>query len=333
MESAGESIRHRVEVRADVKRGVPTLFSTKRDFELASYLPERTLASAQMVVDGPKTYAAFRAMVRDFSSRRRDVSQTEGRVKDEFDAEMAEMRQELGTDMKEILSLVGDEIALAVVPPETGFIPDAYLVVKGKDGQAAERFKQIVEEAFRRTQPRAELRTIKFQGTPISYTQVEESPFFPSMYVDGDRFVMGSNLAAVKRYVQFRMSSAPTLAAKAAFRESMQSVQDGDATGYIWIDWPSVTSFAYGNMSALLPFVVGAESGHQVGPHGEPVKSGPVKDGPVRVTSRRRSSSAEFDFDWAKLPSAETVSKYVPPQIVRVRIDKQGYSLDSRAFF
>lgn len=326
LEGAGEAIRHRIEVRADVRRGIPTLFTTKRQFDLASVLPARTVASAQMAVDGRGTSAALRNYYADFvAHRNRGTGPQRLNARLEFDARMEEMRQELGTDVKEILSLVGDEVALAVVSPETGLIPDLYAIVKAKNADAAQRLRDVAAEVLRRVSSRSSVRDASFQGQRITYTQLEGGPLYPSIYLDEDKLVIGSSVSAVKRYIQFRRSGAPSLAGRPDFQKSIASVSDGPATGYVWIDWPSITEFLYGNFSALLPFVL---QGRQPGvdsdtgvededwtPHGG---SGPLSD---------------LQFDWSKLPSAETLSRYITPQIVRVRIDRRGYSLDSRAFF
>ena len=106
MEPEGSCIRHRVEVRANVTSGFPTLFASKEQFDLAEYLPERAIACAQMAIDGPLTSNALRKL----------IAQAGPKAEVEFEQNMVQLRTRVGADFHEMLALLGNEVAVAVVP-------------------------------------------------------------------------------------------------------------------------------------------------------------------------------------------------------------------------
>jgi hypothetical protein len=326
LEPEGECLRHRIEVRADVTSGLPTLFTSKDQFDLAAYLPERTSGCVQMALDGPAMTVAMRKLAAQYGPH--------GLT--EFEQEMEQMREHVGTDVPELLSLIGNEIALAVVPPESGIFPDIYLIAKAKDGKSAARVRELLEGAVRARNAGAEVQESKYQDYRISYAKIADGPFFPSVMVDADRVVVGSNLSALKRYVQFLKAGAPALAAKKSYRESITSVATGPATGYLFVDWPSITSFVYGNFANIAPTlmqILPRALANDIEDSEDSEMDEPGAHPKNRAGGAKSRGNNPLRFDWAKLPTSDTITRYIPPQAMRVRISNQGLSVDSRAFF
>jgi hypothetical protein len=327
LEGAGDSLRHRLEIRADVESGLPTFFTSKEQFDLAQCVPEQTVAFAQIALDGEKLYSAIRNYGVQFMP---------GRAA-EFDENMAQLRQQFGADVQEICSLLGNEAAFAITPPDSGgLIPDVYFIAKAKDAKSAVRGKTIFETILQRQEAKMRLSHTKYQGYNISYAQMkgDVNPIVPALTVDGELLVVGSNVTAVKHYIEFRKAGSATLAGKKSYQSSMQSVAGGPASGYLWFDWPSAVGFAYANFANIAPYLLlgPRTSVRRVPAPGQPPV--PDKDQDARELDEVEAMLKEtFQFDWSKMPHVETVLQYIPPQIIRFNIGNRGVSLDSRAFF
>ncbi len=317
LEVDGELVRHRFELRTEGSDGALNLFTTKKDFDLASRIPASACFSLQLAVDGPSSMAAFREMMVRFEPNGRD----------EYDRNMGRMRARLGTDLEELAHLLGGEVAFAAVLPRGGLIPDVYSILPAAKPEATQRLADVIE-LFARSAEREvnRIRLTHYAGKRIVYMTTEMGFVAPTLVVDGDAVVIGSSVAAVKRYIDFRRHGGESLANSPRFRDAMEPVRGDAATAYAWIDWTTIVAGLYGNVSQVLPLIgraAAAESDPWMGE--DPDQDD--RDG----RSLRFESGARFDF--SRLPTAEAVARYVHPQAVRVRVAPSGITVESRAIF
>jgi hypothetical protein len=333
-EPDGEYMRHRIEVRTDASKGIPTLFSEKQQFDLANLLPEKTVFGIQMAADGASASAALRNLMMRYA----------GKGERSWPVRQRRMREELGTDFDELLRLLGNEMAFAVVMPENGIIPDVYMIVRGRNNEAATRLAWLMESAVQRVDREVIVKSLEYQKKRIAYSEVKGMPLSPSMVVDGDLVVVGSTVLAAKKWLQFRSGGMPSLAASKRFQESYSALGGGPATGYIWVDWEAATRFLYGNFAQVAPMLAGAMS-EEFGNSEE--DENPSQSTPASRKGNESPSGAEQglqgqprvkisrkgNIDLSKLPSVDAVAPYMKPQLIRLRINNQGLSMESRASF
>lgn len=326
LEPDGECMRHRLDIRADAGHGIASLFVEKQSFDLAKFLPARTVFSMQMAVNGDVTSRALRQFVAKYS----------GRSEAGHSANMRRMREKTGTDFDEILGLVGDEVAFGIVMPETGgfvAVPDMHFVIRARSNEAAARLGRIIEFASQRLIPDSSLQTTTFEKTTISYVGGGSGfTISPALLVDGDLVVINSSLFAAKHWLQFRRSAAPTLAAAEIFKNSFSALGDSVSTATAWIDWTSIVRFVYGNFGQIAPLLFERSRVAARDNSSDPDDADPDDEhehgAPVPAISIFGSQ-----LDWSKMPGVDTVSSYIRPQAIRFRVNSGGLTMESRAIF
>ncbi|MFN0205457.1 MAG: hypothetical protein ACKVS6_03995 [Planctomycetota bacterium] len=342
-EPDGEYVRHRLEIRSNATRGIPTLFTEKQQFDLATVLPAKTVFSCQLAMDGAATGLALRRLMIRYA----------GKGEMNWNTRMKRMREATGTDVDELLNLTGNELSVAVVAPENGIIPDLYLLVRSKNAEAASRLALLLESACRRPESGLKVYTTQFKSKQLIYTEMPGEPLSPAMVVDGEMVVIGSSVMSAKKWLQFRMDSQPSLASLETYQESVAAMGNAPSTAQIWVDWEAITRFVYGNFTQIAPLLFARvdESMDELEPPPEPgVVGGPVKDtnesqarrlqenaqdpkNPKSNKNNNNKPALNWGFDPSMFPPVEVVASYIKPQFIRVRVNGLGLSMESRASF
>lgn len=314
-EPDGECMRHRLEVRADANPNVVALFTEKEKFNLAEELPASTIFVAQMALNGETTSQAIRKLISQFGTRAENNA-------DRYDRQMKRMRQQHGTDADEVLGLLGDEAAIGVVSPDAGIIPDIYLMIRGKSAEAAARLGTIIETVARHAEPKNGFSTTQYKNHAIVTTQADEGPS-PAMVVQGDLVVISSTLFSLKRWINFHEDAgAARLGSSKNYTQSLDTFGHEPATAYVWADWGAITKFAYGNIAQFAPMLASA-----VGKRTQKRAAHDLQSKP----SDKTEIAPGIEVDWSKMPSVETIVRYITPQIIRFRVNAHGLSVESRA--
>lgn len=331
-EPDGDCMRHRFEVRANADHGAATLFTEKSQFDSARFYPANTVLLTQLAVNGEQSAQALRRMFIQYPGKEAPAMN--------YNKRMKLMRERFGTDIDELLSLVGNEISAAVVAPDSGVIPDIYMIARAKSNEAATRLSLLVEMAARRAEPELGLSTSTFKNRTIVTTQPREGGPAPAMTVEGDLVVFSSSFFSMKRWILFREDAAAVkLADSKQYIESMGALGAEPATAYVWADWGAITKFTYGNFAQIAPMFMGvaaSESRVTPGPTGqnkENEQGETTAQGLHSNKSRKLQIAPGLELDLSKLPAPETIARYIRPQALRLRVNSTGLSVESRAIF
>lgn len=277
-------------LEADGSRGVLAALSNEASpAELMSGLPARADAGFGVTIDPAELFASFKGWMTEIDP--------EGA--DQFDEEMASMKQTLGFDAEEFAGMFGGRFTASVRVPHFGMpMPEWFVDVEMSSPTTGKRLLDMLWEIAEGNHP-YDRPTLLKSGREAWYVvdlqELGAQPYRPAMTFEEDRILFASSPAALESWLSEAGGEDQLLGYFAALE------QQGPATGVLAVDFADVAATLY---QAALPFL-------QMG----------------------LGAAAKGEIDPALLPSAEPLRKHLPPLVRRFRIHSGGVDAEGFGVF